>query len=451
MTGLEQLYEWYLRCTAVVTDTRKLQPGAMFFALRGERFDGNAFAAQALQAGCACAVVDNPAVATDSRCLLVADVLKAMQDLAALHRRKLGLPVLQVTGTNGKTTTKELLAATLKAKYAVHYTQGNLNNHIGVPLTLLQLKPEHELAIIETGANHPGEIAALSQIVAADCGVITNVGMAHLEGFGSFEGVVKTKSELYDALRLRQGGFVFLHGDDEVLRQQAVGLPSVTYGLPGKGNAIEGEVMACDPCLRFRWRRSGGGWQTVDTHLIGAYNLPNALCAVAAGVHFGVSDDDISASLASYQPTNQRSELVRTAHNTLIVDAYNANLTSMLAALDNFSRMEHPAKLAVLGEMRELGQWSAEAHLKVLQRLLTVGCKDVWLVGKGYAEALETLERETGGAGASDKNHSDEPCVRLFADVEAVKQTLREHPLKDRLILVKGSNGTRLYTLPECL
>ena len=319
MSQNDKLYQIFLSHPEVTSDTRALIPNGIFFALKGGNFDGNQFAAQALEGGCAYAVVDNPAVVHSDRYILVDDVLTAMQQLAARHRRELSLPILQVTGTNGKTTTKELLAAVLGRKFRLLYTQGNLNNHIGVPKTLLRLRPEHQLAIIETGANHPGEIADLCRIVQADCGVITNVGMAHLEGFGSFEGVVRTKSELYDDLRQR-GGYIFLHGEDDILRRQAVGLPAVTYGLTGHQNAVEGEVVACDPCLRFRWRRAGGDWNCVPTQLIGAYNISNALCAVSAGIHFGVPDADINAAISEYCPTNNRSELLRTAHNTLIVE-----------------------------------------------------------------------------------------------------------------------------------
>ena len=440
MSQLDRLYQIFQAHPEVTSDTRSLIPNGLFFALKGGNFDGNQFAAQALEGGCAYAVVDNPDVARDDRFILVDDVLTAMQQLAARHRRSLGLPILQVTGTNGKTTTKELLAAVLSRKYNLLFTQGNLNNHIGVPKTLLRLRPEHPLAIIEPAANHPGEIADLCRIVQADCGVITNVGMAHLEGFGSFEGVVRTKSELYADLRQR-GGYIFLHGEDDILRHQAVGLPAVTYGLADNHNAIEGEVVACDPCLRFRWRKAGGDWHCVPTQLIGSYNIYNALCAISAGVHFGVPEADICAALAEYCPTNNRSELLRTAHNTLIVDAYNANLTSMTAALSNFGVMEHTDKLAILGEMRELGDYSADAHLEELRHLLAIDCKEAWLVGQGYEAALAQLTPAERAA-----------CSLLpFADVEAVKAYLQDYPQHDRLILVKGSNGTRLFTLPEVL
>ena len=364
-TSLEELYSLFQAHSVITTDTRHCPEGSLFFALRGERFDGNAFALQALQAGCALAVVDDPAVGGDERLLHVRDVLTTLQQLAALHRRTLGTPIVQITGTNGKTTTKELTAAVLARKFDLLCTQGNFNNHIGVPKTLLQLRPHHQMAVIETGANHPGEIALLTDLVQPECGLITNVGMAHLEGFGSFEGVMRTKGELYDYLRHKPGGFIFLHADNEHLCRMAGSLPAVRYGLPGHDCYTEGEVLDCTPFLRLRFRTQGGAWHEVQTHLIGAYNVANVLAAAAVGAHFGVPDVDIAEALAAYEPTNNRSEWMRTQRNELIVDAYNANPTSMKAALDNFALIAHDHKMAILGEMRELGTASDEAHRAV--------------------------------------------------------------------------------------
>ena len=278
---ISELYDLFLRHPAVTTDTRDCPEGALFFALRGTSFNGNDFATAALAAGCAYAVVDDPRLRGDDRLIHVDNALSTLQQLAALHRRTLGIPVLQITGTNGKTTTKELVAAVLGEGFRVLFTSGNFNNHIGVPKTLLRLRPEHEMAVIETGANHPGEIAALSRIVDADCGLITNVGKAHLEGFGSFEGVVRTKGELYDYLRTKPGAFIFLNADNPHLCPISQGLAHISYGRTGKGYDVEGEVLSCDPYLRFRWRRKEGEWQEVATHLIGAYNLDNLLAAAA--------------------------------------------------------------------------------------------------------------------------------------------------------------------------
>ena len=293
--SIAEFYELFLRHPHVSTDTRHLVKDSLFFALKGASFDGNQFALQALEAGCAYAVVDDYQIAQkDERCIYVDDALVALQVLAAYHRRQLGTPILQITGTNGKTTTKELVAAVLSERLRVLYTEGNLNNHIGVPLTLLRLTDEHEFAVIETGANHVGEIAMLSDIVQPNCGIITNVGKAHIEGFGSFEGVIQAKTELYENIRkrnmqlleevdgsvqFREGStplFVFLNGDNPHLAQRAEGLPTLTYGSPDHGYVVEGEVVSCDPFLTFRWRKNGGQWHEVTTQLIGAYNLDNA-------------------------------------------------------------------------------------------------------------------------------------------------------------------------------
>ena len=436
--SLSELYQLYLEHPVVTTDTRDCPEGSLFFALRGANFDGNAFARQALQSGCAYAVVDDPCVceavsaSEASRYILVDDVLTTLQQLAAYHRRQLGIPVIQITGTNGKTTTKELTAAVLATKWHVLYTQGNFNNHIGVPKTLLRLNSAHQLAVIETGANHPGEIAELSALVDANCGLITNVGRAHLEGFGSFEGVIHTKGELYDYLRQKPGAFIFLDGDNPHLAPIAEGIPAVTYGLPGKGYDVEGEIVACNPWLQFRFRVKGGEWHTVQTHLIGSYNLTNALAALAVGMRFDVCPEQAAQAIAAYVPSNNRSELLRTAHNELIVDAYNANPTSMRAALDNFALISHPHKMLILGEMRELGAVSAEEHQKVAAQALSLGAEAVWFVGEEFQPYSEGAQ--------------------WFPDVEAVKTALSGGAKPaERLILIKGSNGTKLFQLPALL
>ncbi len=429
---ISELYEIFKQHPVITTDTRNCPAGSLFFALRGTTFNGNDFAAQALASGCAYAVVDDPKLEGEKNMIVVDDALATLQQLAHFHRQALKTPIVQITGTNGKTTTKELTSAVLSEKFNVLYTEGNFNNHIGVPKTLLRLRPEHELAVIETGANHPGEIAALSDIVDADCGLITNVGKAHLEGFGSFEGVVRTKGELYDYLRSKPDAFIFLHADNEHLTDIAQGLKAVRYGMPGMGYDVEGEVVECNPLLKLRFRIAGGEWHEVQTHLIGAYNTTNALAAAAVGMHFGVSAEQIAHAIASYQPTNNRSELLRTESNELIVDAYNANPTSMKAALDNFKLIAHPHKMVILGEMRELGAASAAEHAKVAEAAKELGCEQVWLVGDEFRTFAE-------GA-------------RWFPDAEAVKTALEGGAKPSgRLILVKGSNGTKLFQLPALL
>lgn len=454
---IEELYKLFEQHPVVTTDTRDCPAGSLFFALKGETFDGNLFAHKALEAGSAFAVVDNAEVAaTDPRFVLVPDVLAALQALAAHHRRVLGTPIVQITGTNGKTTTKELTAAVLAEHYSVLYTLGNFNNHIGVPKTLLRLTPDDDIAVVETGANHPGEIALLSKIVDADCGLITNVGKAHLEGFGSFEGVIATKSELYDYLRGKAevaahdearcveaeevsaaAPFIFLHADNEWLPSRAEGLEAVTYGAPGRGYDVEGAVVECTPFLRLRWRVKEGAWNEVQTQLIGAYNVDNVLAAAAVGTHFGVAPEQVNHALAAYRPSNSRSEFRRTDRNRLIVDAYNANLSSMRAAIENFRLIADSHKMMILGDMRELGAVSAEAHQEVADLALTTGCETLWFVGENFATVAPVQTADV--------------AVRHFANVDEVKAAIAAEPLADRLILIKGSNGTKLFQLPELL
>lgn len=430
---IASLYRIYQEHPVLTTDSRKCPSGSMFFALRGETFNGNQYARQALEQGCAVAVVDDGSVVPpgDARFVLVDDVLSTLQQLAAWHRRQWGGPVVQVTGTNGKTTTKELLAAVLGRKYNVHYTQGNLNNHIGVPLTLLGLCAEHNLAVVETGANHPGEIAQLCGFAQADCGLITNVGRAHLEGFGSFEGVKRTKGELYDDLKAR-GKFIFLNAQDDDLRQMAEERDfNVLDGTSCKPY-VEAAVTACAPFVEFQWREGEAlPWHTVSTHLVGAYNLANLRAAVTVGLHFGVPASDIEDALAAYVPTNSRSEWRNTDRNRLLVDAYNANPASMAAALDNFDLIEGENKMAILGDMRELGADSQKEHQRIVARLEQMQLREVWLVGSEFAATRHPF--------------------RSFANVEEVKQELAQRPFSGRTILIKGSNGIRLQQLPELL
>ena len=424
----EALYAIYRDHPAVTTDSRKCPEDSIFFALKGETFDGNNYAVQALEKGCAFAVVDNPEVAKqDERLILVPDVLRALQELAAYHRKAWGKTVLQITGTNGKTTTKELISAVLSEGKKVLYTEGNLNNHIGVPLTLLRLKPEHDIAVIETGANHPEEIANLCRIVQADFGLITNVGRAHLEGFGSFEGVKKTKGELYDDLHKR-GKQIFLNAFDEDLLQMAQerGFALWDNALP----YVEGRVSEVTPFVEMQWRAEDGEpWHTVKTNLIGAYNISNLRAAVTIGLHFGITPEQIKHALSTYKPTNSRSELKQVRSNRLIVDAYNANPSSMSAALTNFSFFEDKHKMVILGDMRELGAESLEEHKRVVHQLQEMKLERIWLVGEEFSKAA------TEG-------------MRVFKDVEEVKEALKSEPISDSTILIKGSNSTKLHQLP---
>ena len=400
----------------------------MFIALKGETFDGNAFAAQALAQGCRYAVVDEAEYAGEG-CILVDDCLKTLQRLANYHRRRLKTPVIGITGTNGKTTTKELVSAVLGKKYHTLYTQGNLNNHIGVPMTLLRLTEEHEMAVVEMGANHPGEIKALVHIAEPDYGLITNVGKAHLSGFGSFEGVIRTKGELYDYLRGKGHATVFIQNENPYLNGIAYGLNCVRYGQ-APGLSVSGKLVDCSPFLAFEWT-SGGDSYRVQTHLIGSYNLDNALAAIAVGRHFGVDADDICRALSEYLPRNNRSQLVETGHNRLIVDAYNANPTSMMAALENFRRMQAERKMVILGDMRELGEASLDEHRKVIGFLDECRFDRVMLVGREFRAATSSYEH--------------------FEDVDEAAKALEADRPEGFTILIKGSNSLRLGRLPEYL
>ena len=441
---IKELYRIYQQHPCITTDSRDCPQGSIFLALKGETFDGNQYAAQALDKGCALAIVDDPKVAVDDKkYILVKDCLQTFKYLAREHRRQFSIPVIGITGTNGKTTTKELIAAVLSEKFNVLYTQGNFNNDVGVPKTLFRLNKEHEIAVIEMGASHPGDIKTLAETAEPTCGLITNVGRAHLQGFGSFAGVVKTKGELYDFLRTREDGLVFLNADNDYLVDMLTDELWVTpYSTdPEKQyQCISGEVIECNPFLKFRWREPlmeleengrSTKWHKVQTHLVGAYNIDNLLAAIAVGINFGVDRKMICHALENYVPTNNRSQLTITEHNRLIVDAYNANPSSMAAALENFRLMEAPHKMAILGDMRELGEASAEEHQKIADLIAECGIDEVWLVGNEFANT-----------------HCD---YRKFKDVEEVKAELAQHRPEGYQILIKGSNGTKLYQLPELL
>ena len=449
---MKELYELFLQHPTITTDSRDVPEGSMFFALKGDTFDGNAYAISALEKGAAYAVIDEKEYAKEShdRLILVEDVLTTLQQLAKYHRVHLGTPIIGITGTNGKTTTKELISAVLKKKYNVLYTQGNFNNHIGVPKTLLQLTKEHDIAVIEMGANHPGEIKTLVEIVLPDFGIITNVGKAHLLGFGSFEGVIRTKGELYDFLRTIQGT-VFINNDNPHLLGISDGLKLVKYGQKdAKDLLVKGELVECNPFLKFEWQTSSTltpqlstvnrqlstvncQLSTVQTRLIGSYNLDNALAAACIGTFFNVPATDISAALEEYTPSNNRSQLTITQDNKLVVDAYNANPTSMRAALDNFRLIKAEHKMCILGQMGELGDVSEEEHQKVIDLLGDCGFEKVWLVGENFAKTAHPAH------------------YRLFANVEEVKAAIATEKPQGYLILIKGSNSNKLVQTVELL
>jgi UDP-N-acetylmuramoyl-tripeptide--D-alanyl-D-alanine ligase len=426
MITLEQLYTLYIESPIVTTDSRNCPPGSIFIALKGGNFNGNRFASQALELGCNYAVVDEPDAVTDKRILLVADCLKTLQELAAHHRQQYHIPIIGITGTNGKTTTKELMASVVGKKYNILYTQGNLNNHIGVPLTLLQLKREHEMAIIEMGANHPGEIKELVEIADPNYGLITNIGKAHLEGFGSFEGVIKTKGELYDHIRAKRGQ-IFINMENPYLRSIAKNIIEIKYATK-EGYPLWGKVVSCSPFLKLRWYTDySTEAHEVQTNLIGSYNLENALAAACVGVHFGVPIQQICEALQEYVPSNNRSQLKKTDQNTLIIDAYNANPTSMALAVKNFEQYEAPRKAAILGSMKELGALSEEEHKRLVFNLSSAGFDRTFLIGAEF--------RNTG---------CDYP---LFEHAEDFIMYLKAQPLEGYTILIKGSRGNQLESI----
>ena len=431
---ISELYHIYLQHPLITTDSRDCPEGSIFLALKGASFDGNKFAAMALEKGCAYAVIDEKEYykEDDPRYILVDDCLTTFKELAREHRRHFDIPVVGITGTNGKTTTKELVSAVLGEKFNVMFTQGNFNNDVGVPKTLFRLSAEHEIAVVEMGASHPDDIRKLVEYVEPTCGMITNVGRAHLQGFGSFEGVKKTKGELYDFLSSHDA-LVFINADNEHLMQMAEDRNInrlITYGKDDDCD-VWGEVISCAPFLKFRWRSVDAEWHEVQTHLIGSYNIDNMLAAITIGLHFDVKPQQIDHALESYIPSNNRSQLEETEHNHLIVDAYNANPSSMAAAIENFRVMDVPNKMAILGDMRELGEVSLEEHQRVVDLLQTYGISNVWLVGEEFGKTTTTYRR--------------------FKDVEEVKAALQAQPVSDHYILIKGSNGIKLFQLPELL
>jgi len=428
--NLASLYQVYLDHPEVTTDSRNIQLGSIFFALKGDNFNGNEFAMTALSKGAAYAIVDEAAYATDDKILLVEDVLTTLQSLARLHRQKAGIPVLAITGTNGKTTTKELTASVLSQKFNLVCTSGNLNNHIGVPLTLLRIRQETEFAVVEMGANHPGEIEALCRIALPDFGLITNVGRAHLEGFGSFEGVVRTKSELYRFLEQNQGT-IFINTANSLLMAQAGTVSKIGYTTAKGGDGQEGELVSADPLLLFKVLFPKG-WLYVKTRLVGGYNLENALAAATIGHYFGIDPPKIAAALEEYQPDNNRSQMVDTGRNRLLMDAYNANPSSTKAALENFSHLKFLRKGVILGDMLELGPDANVEHQKIVDFLATLDLDLVLLTGSHYAGC---------------KRPATFHCYNEPAELVAY---LKETQLSEYLLLIKGSRGMKLETIrPE--
>lgn len=431
---INSLYNSYLESRTITTDSRHTPTGSIYFALKGDRFDGNDFALAALKSGCALAVVDDERLKNKSGCFWVPNALKTLQNLATHHRVQSGMKVLGITGTNGKTTTKELVAAVLSKKYKVGFTQGNLNNHIGVPLTLLSIPHDADFAVVEMGANHLNEISFLCDIAQPDWGLITNVGKAHLEGFGSFEGVMKAKAELYAYLKKHRKP-IFVHADNPLLIQMLATqtVPLIKYGTSAT-DFIVGSNVKATPLLQFQWRSAGLAEQKVAMQLLGLYNFENALAAVAVGRYFDVSADEMNSALAEYQPKNHRSQIVKTERNTILLDAYNANPTSMAAALDNFEAAEFSNKVVVLGEMKELGSESESEHLKLIHRLINNPSIRCFLVGSEFHHLLPSNERFV-----------------WFSKVDELCNHLQKQTVLNSYILVKGSRANKLEEVVNCL
>lgn len=423
---ISQLYEIFKEYPVVTTDTRKNPKDSIFFALKGANFNGNEYAKAALEQGCKYVVVDEAKYAEgSSNIILVENVLDTLQQLARYHRSKFKIPVIGITGTNGKTTSKELITAVLSQEFNVLSTEGNLNNHIGVPLTLLKLNKEHEIAVVEMGASHVGEIKVLAEIADPDYGLITNVGHAHIEGFGSFENIIKTKGELYDYLEGRKDAKFFMDYENTYLRSMVKeDLTPIYYGTCTDDDIfVSGKVESIDPYLTFSWRFSKN-YHTVSTHLIGEYNLSNALAAVAIGKYFGVKTSKVCEAIENYSPTNNRSQLKKTEKNVLIIDAYNANPTSMDASLRNFAKMDVSNKVLILGDMRELGADTEKEHQKIVDLISSNDFRDVFLIGDSF--------------------HQTKSSYAKFQTLGDFIDYLKSHPLSDKYILIKGSRGLQL-------
>jgi UDP-N-acetylmuramoyl-tripeptide--D-alanyl-D-alanine ligase len=455
MITTQQLYQLYLQHPVISTDTRKIAAGSLFFALKGDKFDANTFAQQAIAAGAAYAIIDNPEYQLGENYLLVADVLAALQDLARHHRRQLNIPVIGLTGSNGKTTTKELINAVLSQHFKTLATQGNLNNHIGVPFTVLTIDATHQVAVVEMGANHQKEIELLCSIAQPSHGLITNVGRAHLEGFGGIEGVKKGKGELYDyfaksgspevgkfgSLAGQQvANAVFVNSDDETLMSMATArkLTNVVYyGTNTIDDLVSGELVENSPLLALEWTNNKTGHSyTVKTQLTGAYNLHNILAAITIGAYFNIPAAEINAGIEGYQPKNNRSQIVTTESNTLICDYYNANPSSMFVAIENIGKLQATRKVLILGDMFEMGLESAAEHAYVVQKALDTPVDERIFIGKDFLSQKSLVE-------------SQQSAATFYATAEDVIADLKANPITNSTILIKGSRGMALERLLE--
>jgi UDP-N-acetylmuramoyl-tripeptide--D-alanyl-D-alanine ligase len=437
MMSIEELYEIYLKHPVICTDTRKITPGCLFFALKGEHFDGNTFAEKAVELGAAYAIVDTK-INGNERLILVDDVLVTLQELATHHRKHVHIPVIGITGSNGKTTTKELLYAVLSQHYCTFATPGNLNNHIGVPLSILSIRPEVKIAIIEMGANHQQEINRLCQIAQPTHGLITNIGKAHLEGFGGLDGVRKGKGELYAYLAETDGVVFVSHGNLELnaLCRKYPLTKLVFYGA-GMDNFISGHSTTEIPFLSVAWKRERVEFDDlkheVSTHLTGSYNVENVLAAICVGAFFDLRTEEINAGISGYIPTNNRSQLTKTEKNTLICDYYNANPSSMLGALENLEKLPGANKVLILGDMFELGAESPAEHAAIIERALAIPASRYIFIGVDFFDQQKTCKAE------------------FYKTVTDAEEALRKHPIENSTVLLKGSRGMELEKLLSLL
>ena len=429
MKTLERIYQYYSKKNIISTDSRKIDEGCVFVALKGERFDGNDFAYQVATEGkAACVIADRKDLPEHERLFIVENSLTTLQHLARLHRERCDIPIIGITGTNGKTTTKELVATTLSKKYNIIYTQGNFNNHLGVPLTLLRIKPETELAVVEMGANHPGEIAQLCEIAQPDYGIITNIGKAHIEGFGSFDGVIKTKNELYQYLRTKGESLktkVFVNGNNELLMKLSDGMDRIVYKTTDNRQRTTDHTS---PFLEIDWNNNN-----IKTHLVGDYNYENVMAAIAVGTYFGVEENLIIEALENYVPSNNRSQFIRSEKNEIVMDAYNANPSSMHHSITNFKNIADDNTLLILGDMKELGCESENEHRHIIDLLKELNFDNVILIGEEFKKVSHGTD------------------YMNFNNVEELIEHINQNGIVGKRILIKGSNSTHLEKLANIL
>jgi len=426
---IEELHKKFLEKQLISTDTRQIEKGAIFFALKGDSFNGNKFANQALSKGAALAIIDEKKYVENEKTILVKNVLETLQELATFHRKKMKAKVIAITGTNGKTTTKELIYAVLQTEFSTIATKGNLNNHIGVPLNLLRIKKNTQFAIIEMGANHLKEIASLCEIAQPDFGIITNIGKAHLEGFGNYEGVIKAKTEMYEYLA-KNNGIVFYNADNSILKNYISGINSIAYAVKSVVT-YRGELLRANPFVKMRFWSSPKLRSGIKIHskLIGTYNLENILAALAIGSYFGIDKLKLKAAIEEYQPDNNRSQFLTTATNSLVLDAYNANPTSMTAAINNFAQIDAERKTLILGDMLELGEFSLQEHNSIIQRIEELEFQQVFLVGVNFHTVIQ---------------QNTNNIFQSFCSVADLNKYLETNPLKQHTVLLKGSRGIEL-------